>query len=326
MGTVTYMSPEQTYGTEIDHRSDIWSLGVVIYQMVVGEQPFKGHYDKAVMYSITNEEPEPMTALRTGVPMELELLVNKCLAKDADRRYQSTADMVVDLKTLSEKFKSGKSIIMPAASAQSVGARHAAPAPGAPAMTGTHAGPTQPQPENPPLPGPLAKYRVIEDVKESDDSVSYLAEDTELHRSVAIRVLPQSSADQIERAQRRKQTLAFGVGALGLLLALIVAFLAWWSPVPVDEKPVRRFALKTDAPPRDPSVSPNGRHVAYLTGNQDRRVLWVQDLDQNQPRLIVGPGNLGDLQPSWSPDSEFICFRMGDDLKKVPVSGGAPVT
>ena len=51
------------------------------------------------MYSITNEEPEPMTALRTGVPMELELLVNKCLAKEADRRYQSTADMVVDLET-----------------------------------------------------------------------------------------------------------------------------------------------------------------------------------------------------------------------------------
>ena len=69
MGTVTYMSPEQTYGTEIDHRSDIWSLGVVTYEMVVGERPFKGHYDKAVMYSITNEQPESMTALRTGVPM-----------------------------------------------------------------------------------------------------------------------------------------------------------------------------------------------------------------------------------------------------------------
>jgi len=101
MGTVTYMSPEQTYGVDLDHRSDIWSLGVVIYEMVLGEQPFKGHYDTAVMYSITNEEPEPITALRTGVPMELELLVNKCLAKDADRRYQSTADMVVDLETLS---------------------------------------------------------------------------------------------------------------------------------------------------------------------------------------------------------------------------------
>ncbi len=106
MGTVTYMSPEQTYGMELDQRTDVWSLGVVIYEMVTGQRPFKGHYDQAVTYSITSEEPEPMTALRTGVPMELELLVNKCLAKEADRRYQSTADMVVDLETLSEKLKS----------------------------------------------------------------------------------------------------------------------------------------------------------------------------------------------------------------------------
>jgi serine/threonine protein kinase/Tol biopolymer transport system component len=128
MGTVTYMSPEQTYGADIDHRSDIWSLGVVIYEMVTGQQPFKGHYDKAVMYSITSEEPEPMTGLRTGVPMELELLVNKCLAKQADRRYQSTADMVVDLESLSDKLKSGRSTILRAGQSTDIGALPAAPA------------------------------------------------------------------------------------------------------------------------------------------------------------------------------------------------------
>ena len=126
MGTVTYMSPEQTYGMDVDHRSDIWSLGVVIYEMVTGQQPFKGHYDKAVMYSITNEEPEPMTALRTGVPMELEWLANKCLAKDIEERYQHTDELLLDLQGLRKKLESGKSTIMPAGS---VGARHAVPAP-----------------------------------------------------------------------------------------------------------------------------------------------------------------------------------------------------
>ncbi len=112
MGTVTYMSPEQTYGADIDHRSDIWSLGVVIYEMVTGQQPFKGHYDKAVMYSITSEEPEPMTGLRTAVPMELELLVNKCLAKGQDDRYQHTDELLLDLRTLQKKLESGTSTIV----------------------------------------------------------------------------------------------------------------------------------------------------------------------------------------------------------------------
>ncbi len=159
MGTVTYMSPEQTYGADIDHRSDIWSLGVVIYEMVTGQQPFKGHYDKAVMYSITNEQPEPMTALRTGVPMELEWLAGKCLAKEANERYQSTADMVVDLETLRKKLESGKSTILQAQ-------------PVSQAMT------TQPTANAQPADHPLVKYRVIEDGKETGDSIRYVAEDT----------------------------------------------------------------------------------------------------------------------------------------------------
>ena len=109
MGTVTYMSPEQTYGMELDHRTDVWSLGVVIYEMVAGQRPFKGHYHKAVMYSITNEEPEPLTSLRSGVPMEFEWVVGKTLAKDLQSRYQSTVELIVDLETLQKKLRAGDS-------------------------------------------------------------------------------------------------------------------------------------------------------------------------------------------------------------------------
>ncbi len=121
MGTVAYMSPEQAQGMDLDHRSDIWSLGAVIYEMVTGQQAFKGHYDQATVYSILNEDPEPITALRTGVPMELEWIVGKCLAKDIDNRYQNAGDMVVDLRNLQDKLKSGKSTILRTAPAGSVG-------------------------------------------------------------------------------------------------------------------------------------------------------------------------------------------------------------
>ncbi len=325
MGTVTYMSPEQTYGAETDHRSDVWSLGVVIYEIVIGQQPFKGHYDKAVMYSITDEEPEPMTALRTGVPMALEILVNKCLAKQADRRYQSTADMVVDLETLSDKLKSGRSTILRVPPEGSVGARHAVP--GA-VVTGAPAGLKQGQAESPSLPGPLAKYRIIEDAQASGDTIRYVAEDTELRRSVAIRVLPQSSEQQIERAQRRKQTLLLGVAALGVLLALVFAFFPGFSAVPIAETPLRRFALVPPEPVRptawrpNVAVSPDGKHIAFVAG-ADGPKLWVQDLDQQQPRVIEDTA--GAHTPFWSPDSSFIGFAAGGELKKVSAQGGLAI-
>ena len=68
LGTMTYMSPEQAAGAETDSRTDIWSLGVVLYEMVAGQPPFRGDYDQVVVYSLMNEDPEPLTAVRTGVP------------------------------------------------------------------------------------------------------------------------------------------------------------------------------------------------------------------------------------------------------------------
>ena len=313
MGTVAYMSPEQAQGMDLDSRSDIWALGAVIYEMVTGQHAFRGHYDQATVYSILNEQPEPMTGLRTGVPMELEWIAGKCLAKDSDSRYQNAGDLVVDLRNLQDKLKSGKSTILRTAPAGSVGAGHAVPA--SPQETATSA------PDH-----PLVKYRVIEDGQETGDSIRYVAEDTELHRSVAIRVLPQSSEQQIERAQRRKQSLVLGIGALGVLLALVFALFPLFAPAP--EAPLRRFTLPTEEGLRLPSISPNGRHVAYLTGQDGNRTLWVQDLDQNQPRAIVGPTNLGTSMPFWSPDSQFVGFRSPTrgDYKKVAVSGGPVVT
>jgi serine/threonine-protein kinase len=100
LGTVAYMSPEQARGQEVDGRSDLYSLGTVLYEMVAGHPPFAGDYEQAVLYSILNEPPEPLTAIRTGVPMQLEWITTKLLSKEAEYRYQSAAGLLADLKSL----------------------------------------------------------------------------------------------------------------------------------------------------------------------------------------------------------------------------------
>ena len=85
LGTVHYMSPEQTMGKDVDHRTDIWSLGVVLFEMLTGKLPFKGDYEQAVIYSILNEEPEPPDNLRPDVPAELKAIIGKCLEKKSRR-------------------------------------------------------------------------------------------------------------------------------------------------------------------------------------------------------------------------------------------------
>jgi serine/threonine protein kinase/tetratricopeptide (TPR) repeat protein len=100
MGTGHYMSPEQAAGDEADFRTDLWSLGVVIYEMIAGRVPFGGDHVQAVLYAIQNTDPEPVTGLRTGVPLELERIIRKCLSNDAALRYQNAVDLLVDIRGL----------------------------------------------------------------------------------------------------------------------------------------------------------------------------------------------------------------------------------
>lgn len=97
MGTPAYMSPEQARGDEVDHRTDIWSLGVMLYEMISGQLPFKGKHAQTVLYSILNEEPEPLSGPRTGGPLELERIVEKALEKGKHDRYQYTDEILSDL-------------------------------------------------------------------------------------------------------------------------------------------------------------------------------------------------------------------------------------
>lgn len=100
LGTVAYMSPEQARGETLDHRTDIWSLGVVLYEMLTGQLPFGGEHDGAVIHCILNEEPKPPTGLRKEAQRGLNAIINKSLKKDPAERYQTMAEMLIDLRTV----------------------------------------------------------------------------------------------------------------------------------------------------------------------------------------------------------------------------------
>ena len=105
LGTVAYMSPEQARAKTVDHRTDIWSLGVVLYEMLCGRLPFRGDHDQAVIHSILHEEPAPMKKERSGLAPGFENIVGQALAKKPDDRYQTMDEFREDLESVAEGLK-----------------------------------------------------------------------------------------------------------------------------------------------------------------------------------------------------------------------------
>ena len=284
LGTVAYMSPQQAQGVKVDHRADVWALGCVLYEMVCGQRPFRGEYDQALLYEIVHEEPEPLTGLRTGVPVELEFMIGKCLAKDAEQRYQNTADMIVDLSNMAEKLKSGKSRALRTAAAlgDTVG-------------TGNLAGP-------------------------SPRSGDGQAERLSLPQEADSEPTPSGVA-----GRGGKPLLPWALFAVAAFAFLALACVHFFETLP--EAPLRRFAFTPESlyelAGRRAAISPNGRHIVYVSGATERK-LWMRDLDREQPREL--DGTEGAQGPFWSPDSQFIGFAADGELKKISAQGGTAIT
>lgn len=109
MGTIAYMSPEQAQSLEVDHRTDIWTLAVILHEMMTGKQPFKGDHEQAVMYLIINEEPEFINKIRSDVPHQIVCIIERALAKKPEKRFSTMQEMLDELELAAEEIREGHS-------------------------------------------------------------------------------------------------------------------------------------------------------------------------------------------------------------------------
>ena len=307
LGTPAYMSPEQAQGVPVDQRTDIWSLGVVLYEMVVAQMPFKGEYQQAVFYNLMNEDYEPLTGIRTGVPMDLEFIVAKCLAKDAAQRYQSAGDVIIDLAALREKLASKKSAVARKVSPASIESRQQpAREPAGSATVGTGSQPVQRDIPHPPPP-------------QSQDPAPDGGPEAQPGTAGAVR----HGAAPATTWQR----LPWAVATLAIAAAVTLAVLHFALETP----PPPRSIVSTIVPPEEVSriddlaLSPDGEWLVFagLTAEGVTQ-LYLRRLDSPDTRSLAGTE--GASYPFWSPDSRFMGFFADGKLKKTGISGGSPFT
>ena len=292
LGTVNYMSPEQGEGADTDPRTDIWSLGVVLYEMVTGQKPFRGEFDQAIIFSIMNEPPEALTAVRTGVPKELERIVNKCLAKNAAERYQGVTELLVDLQACRRDLEPQPSRVAAAApppkrtSPVVFGGLAAAllVALGLGWWFGTSSGPSV---EAPP------QYKLTQ-----------LTYDTGYTAQPAISPNGQLLAYASDRA---------GEGNLDI----------WMQQVSGGE-PIQLTSHPSDE--SRPSFSPDSSQIVFRSKSRDEEggIYLIAALGGSE-RLLAKGGR----DPRFAPDGQRVAYWTGGVLSEssvyvVPVSGGSP--
>ena len=248
VGTFQYMSPEQVEGKELDARSDIFSLGAVLYEMLTGKRAFEGKSQLSVASAILETEPVPIAAVKPTTPLALDHVIRKCLAKTPDDRWQSAADIKHELSWISQSS-----------------ADHAA------------------------VPGKLSK------------------------KTMGTRVV------------------AFTMGAI--LLVALGAATTLLTRRPATSGPVVRATLSM--PPNvtlltlgdqagAPAISPDGSNLVFVGMSEGKHMLFLRALNSATARPL--PGTEGGKFPFWSPDGKSIGFFADQQLKRLSLAGGPPMS
>ncbi len=290
MGSARYMSPEQARGREVDERTDIWSLGVVMYELLVGFAPFDGETNAETMANVIHKEPTPIGQVLPGAPIELQRILRKALQKDRDERYQSVKDFALDIKDLLSDLEHADS-----------GERKA------------HTTSSPQFSENPTI-----IHTTADPACETGEARA---------ASGVMRT--------VHPAKRTRSPVFVALAGGSLLVILVIGALAWYgrgrtlmAASAFDRAQISR--INTDGKIQLPAISPDGKYVAYVSGDAGNRSIVVRQISTDSQVTIVPATNLNFSALSFSPNGDYVyyCETRSDfslnTLYQVPTLGGTP--
>jgi serine/threonine protein kinase len=295
MGTVNYMSPEQAMGQDVDQRSDLFSVGVVLYEMATGRVPFAGSSLTDTIDRIVHKQPEAIARLNYGVPADLEVIIKKALRKNRDERYQTARELLVDLRDLQQELEFTSRM------EHSIAPSRADTSPSASDHHTT---------------------QILDRGQVSQVTSEAAAASTQV-----------SSAEYLSREiKRHKKGVTFVlvlclIAATGLAYALYRGFR---TNADLTLQPGRITRLTDNGKVGVATISPDGKYVAYTAADEAGQTsLWVKYVATGSNVQIVPSAGPDDLigQSTFSPDGNYIYYMRGERgppfaLYQVPVLGG----
>lgn len=296
MGTVNYMSPEQARGLVVDERTDIWSLGVVFYEMLSGHTPFQGQTPTDVTVAILEREPQPLAALFEDVPAELDWIVKKALRKDREERYQTIRELLGDLRGVKQELEFEAKLERTTATPdKSVSGRREASL----KRSSGGAGATTNR----------STVIATDEIKEAQEA------------SVPVQAI---------KPGRSRALLIAALAAVGLAVVAVALYKVFFQSKQAtvfqagDIKRLTNHGKATQA-----AISPDGKYVVYVLSDAGKQSLWLRQISAANDTQILPPAPLGYFGVTFSRDGNdlYYVIKQNDPgtLYRVPLLGGTPV-